>query len=158
MTSTFFCYVLGCRDLPVLSTGHKRFGLVATCNSHDPARQGYGVAMVSPVNGSTTTTRNGGGAKVPVSPVSPVIPPSDGAALALCDSDGIPVGDETPEERAEFAALVDQIENVVSRRPSMEDVVNARRKAEPAGARRSTRVPVYSEPQGLSDDAEDDIL
>ena len=70
------CYVLGCRQPLSLSTRHRLYGLVASCESHDPSRQGYG-ADWAPVLPSGAPKRSGpeGGTRVPVtSPLAPISP------------------------------------------------------------------------------------
>jgi hypothetical protein len=64
------CYVLGCADQTVLCTDHKTFGMVESCEGHEPSRHGYGLSRVA-------------GPQVALS--SPPAPPSDptGDANAL---------------------------------------------------------------------------
>ena len=71
------CYVLGCRQPLSLSTRHRLYGLVASCESHDPSRQGYGADWV-PLTPAGAPRRSGpaGGPREPI-PVPPApMPPS----------------------------------------------------------------------------------
>lgn len=64
------CYVLGCREVPIVGVLHRRFGAVDSCIGHDAGKHGYGLTF-----GATRRTvvslpavvvsAPGGGSKVP---------------------------------------------------------------------------------------------
>lgn len=147
------CYVRGCNDAPVLSTVHKRNGMVATCVGHDPHRHGYGVSFFGARNypvavaAKTGGIRPAGGAKVPAVPVAPVIPPNDGEALQ------VPTFTISPGAAAVIQAAADKID--AAKRPTMVEIVEASRAARPktgAGSRSARSVAPTIAPTHSGDD------
>jgi hypothetical protein len=82
----FSCYVLGCGDDSILSANHKMYGRVSACASHDPIKHGYDKPLIAPgaiATASTVTPKGGGGSKVLATRPAPIVPPSDGEAIAV---------------------------------------------------------------------------
>lgn len=71
------CYVMGCYAGASSTAQHRRFGPVACCAAHHPARAGLEVqAPAAPAVPPPDAHPRAGGAKVPRRPVRPQLPPT----------------------------------------------------------------------------------
>ncbi|HEY8409923.1 MAG TPA: hypothetical protein VIK76_00890 [Pyrinomonadaceae bacterium] len=111
MTNLRQCYIQGCSDDAIMSVRHRLFGLVATCNGHNPIRHAYDLPLVSAfesliANRGPKTDTPGGGSKVLASPFAPIIPPIDGEALAVPKIDDVVKGFDATIKRLSMVEIV----------------------------------------------------